>query len=334
MRFNRFDLYNRLDARQTRLLLAVLVVANSAVAQTTTAFPNRPLKIIVPFPAGGPVDITARTLAQKLSVTLGQGVVVDNRAGAATIIGTDAVAKAPADGYTWLITTNGIAINPSVYKKLPYDTLGDLLPVMRISNSPFILIAHPSLPVRSAADLVKLAKTRPGELMYSSSGVGSANHLAVAQMNIVVGISTTHVPYKGTVPSMGAVVAGEVQFQFSNPISSGPLARAGKLRALGTGGTRRLLTMPELPTISESGIPGFQAGPWFGSFAPAATPRDIVKRVHGDLVAILAAQDVRQTLSAEGAELVADTPEQFTAYFKAEIAKWAKVVQVAGVRGD
>lgn len=316
------------------LLLAGYAATGAALGQTGAGFPNRPLKIVVPFPAGGPVDLTARTLAQKLAGIVGQSVVVDNRAGAATIIGTDAVAKAPPDGYTWLITTNGIVINPSVYKKLPYDTLGDLLPVMHISNSPFILVAHPSLPVRSAADLIKFAKARPGELMYSSSGIGSANHMSVALMSIMAGVNTTHVPYKGTVPSMSAVVAGEVHFQFSNPIASGPLVRAGKLRGLGTGGTRRLSTMPELPTIAESGIPGFQAGPWFGMFVPASTPRDIVKRVHGEMLNILAMPDVRQTLSAEGAELIADTPEQFTAFVKTEIAKWAKVVEFAKVKAD
>jgi tripartite-type tricarboxylate transporter receptor subunit TctC len=316
------------------LLLAWFAAAGPVLAQTGAGFPNRPFKIVVPFPAGGPVDLTARTLAPKLAAALGQPVVVDNRAGAATIIGTDAVAKSPADGYTWLVTTNGIAINPSVYKKLPYDTLGDLLPVMHISNSPFILVAHPSLPVRSAADLIKLAKARPGELMYSSSGIGSANHLSVALLNIMAGINTTHVPYKGTVPSLSAAVAGEVHFQFSNPIASGPLARAGKLRALGTGGTRRLPTLPELPTIAESGIAGFQAGPWFGMFAPAGTPRDIVKRMHGDMVKILAMPEVRQTLSAEGAELITETPEQFAAFVKTEIAKWAKVVEFAQVKAD
>ena len=331
----------RSDARRATLrplkpvaLLLAGLVAGPAFAQTGVGYPNRSLKIVAPFPAGGPVDLTALTLAQKLAATLGQSVVVDNRAGAATIIGTDAVAKAPPDGYTWLITTNGIAINPSVYKKLPYDTLGDLLPVMHISNSPFILVAHPSLPVRSAADLIKVAKARPGELMYSSSGVGSANHLSVALMNIMAGVNTTHVPYKGTVPSMSAAVAGEVHFQFSNPIASGPLIRAGKLRALGTGGTRRLPTMPGLPTIAESGIPGFQAGPWFGMFTPAGTPRDIVKRVHSDMVNILAMPEVRQTLTAEGAELIADTPEQFTAFVKAEIAKWTKVVEFAKVKAE
>ena len=320
--------------KRAAVLLAGLAAAGSALAQTGAIFPNRPLKIVVPFPAGGPVDLTARTLAQKLSAALGQSVLVDNRAGAATIIGTDAVAKAPADGYTWLITTNTIAINPSVYKKLPYDTLADLLPVMHISSSSFILIAHPSLPVRSVAEFVKFAKARPGELLYSSSGVGSANHLPVSLMNIMAGINTTHVPYKGTVPSLGAVVAGEVHFQFSNPIASSALVRAGKLRALGTGGTRRLSTMPELPTIAESGIPGFEAAAWFGLFAPAATPRDIVKRVHGDTVNILAMPDVHKTLSAAGAEFVADTPEQFSAFVKSEIAKWAKVVAFAGVRAD
>lgn len=329
----------RFDARGARVALmfaalGTLVAARPVIAQTAAPVFTKPVRIIVPFPAGGAVDLSARTLAQKLAAPLGQTVVVDNRAGASTIIGTDAVAKAPPDGTTWLIVTNTIAINPSVFKKLPYDTLTDLAPVTRISTSPFILIVHPSLPVKTVADFIKLAKARPGELLYSSSGVGSSNHVPVVLMNLAMGMNTTHVPYKGTAQSLAAVLSGEVQFQFSNPIASAALVRSGRLRAIATGGTRRLPQLPELPTIAESGIPGFQAGPWFGLFVPAATPRDIVKRIHGDVTAILAAPDVRQTLSAEGADVIGDTPEQFSAFLKADIARWAKVVAAAGVRAE
>lgn len=334
MRF-RTQFGNALTAVTAAVTLLSSLARGQSAPASVSVYPAKPVRIVVPFPAGGPVDLTARTLSQRLAPVTGQPAVVDNRAGASTIIGTDAVAKAPPDGHTWLITTNTIAINPSVFRKLPYDTLGDLAPVMRISSSPFILITHPSLPVRSVPDFLRLAKARPGELLYSSSGVGSANHVPVVLLNIMAGLDTTHVPYKGTVPSLSAVVSGEVHFQFSNPIASGALVRAGKVRALGTGGTRRLPTMPELPTVADAaGIPGFQAGPWFGLFVPAATPRDIVRRIHGDVSNLLGAADVRQTLSAEGAELVADTPESFTAFVKADIAKWAKVVEFARIKGD
>lgn len=316
------------------ILSAVVFAISNANAQAISQFPAKPIKLVVPFPAGGPVDLTARTLAPRLGASLGQPVVIDNRPGAATIIGTEIVARSLPDGYTWLIVTNGIAINPSIYRKLPYDTLTDLAAVTLISKSPFILIAHPSLPVRSAADLVKLAKARPGELLYSTSGVGAANHLPVALLSITARIKTTHVPYKGTVPSLGAVVTGEVHFQFSNPIASMSLARAGKVRALGTGGMRRIPSMPDLPTISESGVPGFEAGPWFGMFTAAATPREIVKRVHGEVQRAIALPEVKQALSAEGAEMIGSAPEDFAAHMKTEIAKWAKVVEFAGVTAE
>jgi tripartite-type tricarboxylate transporter receptor subunit TctC len=321
--------------RYARYAAVVIALGSThAIAQAPTSFPNKAIRIVVPFPAGGPVDLSARTLAPKLAAALGQPVLVDNRAGAATIIGTEVVAKAPPDGYTWLIVTNGIAINPSVYKKLPYDTLTDLAPVTLISKSPFILIAHPSLPVRNVAELIKLAKARPGELMYSSSGVGSANHLPTALFDIMAGIRTTHVPYKGTVPSLGAVIAGEVHFQFSNPIASLPMVRAGKLRVLATGGLHRLAALPDVPTVSESAVRGFEAGPWFGMFAPAATPREIVQRMQKEVQGALALADVKQVLTAEGAELVGSTPEALGAQLKADIAKWAKVVQAAGVKAE
>jgi tripartite-type tricarboxylate transporter receptor subunit TctC len=327
-------------ARRSIALLALLHAAwmltpiGNAGAQTAGAFPAKPVRIVVPFPAGGPVDLSARTLAPRLMASFGQPVLVDNRPGAATIIGTDLVAKSPPDGYTWLITTNGIAINPSVYKKLPYDTSSDLAAVTMLSKSPFILIAHPSLPVRTAADLIKLARSRPGELMYSSSGVGSANHLPVALLNIMAGIKTTHVPYKGTVPSLGAVTSGEVHFQFSNPVASLPLARAGKVRVLATGGLNRLPSMPDLPTVSESAVRGFEAGPWFGVFTAASTPPDMIKRMQSELQRTLALQDVKRILTAEGAELIGNSPEAFAAQMRSDIAKWAKVVKAAGVTAE
>jgi len=311
--------------------IACIAFAIDVRAQQPSQLPSKPLRIVVPFPAGGPVDLTTRTLGPKLSAAFAQPVVADNRPGAATIIGTDMVAKSPPDANTWLIVTTGIAINPSVYRKLPYDTLRDLAPVTLISRSPYVLIAHPSLPVRTAADLIRLARERPHELLYSSSGVGSANHLPVALLDMMAGIKTTHVPYKGTVPSLGAVLTGEVHFQFSNPIASAPMARAGKVRVLGTGGTRRLATLPEVPTISESGVPGFEAGPWFGMFTAAAMPREAVRRMQVEVRRAISLPDVKPVLTAEGADMIGTEPEEFAAYLKSEIAKWAKVVKTSGV---
>ena len=287
--------------------------------------------MVVPFPAGGSVDLTARVLTQHLRVPLGQPVIVENRAGAGMIIGIDQVAKAPPDGHTWVITSNGVSINPSVYKQLPYDTLADLAPVTQISSTPSILTVHPSIQARTAGDLVRIAKSRPGELMYSSSGVGSGNHLAAALFNALAGVNTTHVPYKGSVPSLTAVVSGEVQFQFGNPIASIPMIRAGKLRGLGTTGARAITSMPDLPTVAESGVPGYESSQWYGLFTTGGTPAAVVKQIQADVAQVMEKPEVKQPLTAEGAELVGNPPEQFAAFVRAEIGKWAKIVKLAGV---
>lgn len=313
------------------LLAAALCSASDAAAQTASRFPVKPMRLVVPFPAGGPVDITARVLSPKLAEVLGQPVVVDNRSGAATIIGTESVVKSPPDGHTLLLVTSGIAINPHIYRKLPYDALRDLAPVTQVMSTPFILIAHPSLPARTAEDLVRLARARPGELMYASSGIGGANHLAGAQFDMMAGIRTTHVPYKGTTPGIADLVAGHVQFQFSNPLGSMPLVRAGKLKALGVASARRLAMMPELPTVSESGVRGFEAGVWFGLYTTGGTPRDIVGRLHAEAARVLALPDVRQKLSESGAEIGGSSPEEFAAFFRSEIDRLARVVKAAGV---
>jgi tripartite-type tricarboxylate transporter receptor subunit TctC len=318
------------------VVAGVIALLFTAVPVTTAAqtYPTRPIRLIVPFPAGGPVDATARVLGPRLSEAFGQPVVIDNRAGAATIIATELVAKSPPDGHTLLLVTSGIAINPHIYRKLPYDTLRDLAPITLVMTTPFILIAHPALPVRTAGDLVKLAKARPGELMYASSGIGGANHLAGAQFDMAAGIRTTHVPYKGTTPGITDLMAGNVQFQFSNPLGSLQFVRAGRLRALGVASMQRLEMMPELPTVSESGVPGFQAGVWFGLYTTAGTAREIVGRIHVAVARILALPDVKQKLAAGGAEIRGSTPEAFAAFFLNEVERHARLVKAAGIEQE
>jgi tripartite-type tricarboxylate transporter receptor subunit TctC len=269
-----------------------------------------------------------------MSAALGQPVIIDNRSGGSTIIGTDLVAKAPPDGHTLLLVTSTVSINPSVFRKLPYDTMRDLAPVTVVVSTPFALVAHPSLPVRSAADLIKLAKAKPGQLLYPSSGVGSSNHLAITLFSLMAGIDTLHVPYKGTAPGMTDVIGGHLHFAMNNPLAALPQVRQGRLRLLAITGKRRLDAAPDVPTVAESGLPGYEAGNWHALFAPGATPREVVARLHAEVVAALAASEVRTTFANGGAELGGMTPDEFGAYMKSEIAKWEKTVKVARIQPE
>lgn len=313
---------------------AGLVFGADAGAQTSGSFPSRPIRFVVPFPAGGPVDLTARLLAQHLRASLNETVLVDNRAGAATIIGTEIVARSSPDGHTWLISSNGIAINPGIYRKLPYDTFKDLAPVTLILRTPYVLGVNPALPARSMTELVQLAKSQPTKLLYSSSGIGSGNHLSAVLLNVQSGIETTHVPYKGSAPSLAAAVSGEVNFQFGNPSQSMPLAKAGKLRVLGITTARRLATLPDLPTLAESGVPGYESVTWFGLFTAAGTPGAVVNSIQGHIARALAVAEVRQPLVADGAEIVGSRPDEFARFVESEITKWGKIVQQAGVTAE
>ncbi len=316
-----------------RTLLAALTVAPVALGAAAQAqnFPVKSIRLVAPYPAGGPVDAVARTLAPRLGELLGQQVVIDNRAGGGTVIGTEIVARAAPDGHTCLIITSAIAINPAVIRKMPYDAQRDLAAVTKISSSPFILITHPAVPARNAAELIKLAKARPGELLFASSGIGGANHLSGVQFNLAAGINTVHVPYKGTAPLLTDLIAGQTQFNFSNPLGSMPLVRAGKLKLLGVAAPKRMEFAPEIPTISESGLPGFETGVWFAFFTTGGTPRDVVLRLNAEVTRTLATPDVRQKITAGGALVNASTPEELSAYLRSEIQKWAQVVKAAGV---
>jgi tripartite-type tricarboxylate transporter receptor subunit TctC len=310
--------------------LILLSTALPAFAQVP-AFPVKTVRLVAPFPPGGPIDAVARTLAPRLGELLGQQIIIDNRAGGGTVIGTEIVARAAPDGHTCLVITSAIAINPSVIRNMPYDAQRDLAAVTKISSSPFLLITHPAVPARNAADLIKLARARPGELLFASSGIGGASHLSGVQFSLAAGINTIHVPYRGTAPLLTDLVAGQTQFNFSNPLGSMPLVQAGKLKVLGVAAPKRLEFAPQIPTISESGLPGFETGVWFAFFTTGGTPRDAVQRLNTEVIRTLSAPDVRQKLTAGGAIINTTTPDEMSAYLRSEMQKWAQVVKAAGV---
>jgi tripartite-type tricarboxylate transporter receptor subunit TctC len=304
-----------------------------AVCVSAQQFPTRPIRIVIPFGAGGPSDLLARTVGQKLTEAWSQQVLIDNRAGANGIVGSEIVAKSPPDGYTLMMGTNGThGINASLFPKLPYDTIKDFAPITRLGQAPYVLVAHPSLPVRSVKELIALSKAKPGAITFAAGGspsqLGAELFKKTARVNLIV------VPYKGNAPAVTAVMSGEVSLVFGNIAQSAPQVKAGRLRALGVASLKRSLVLPEVPTISESGLPGFEAGAWYGLLAPGATPRTIVERINGEVVRILRLPDVQQRLHAEAFELPADTPEQFAAVIRAELTKWAQIVKEAGVKPD
>ena len=311
------------------IVVALALVAGVAAAQN---YPAKPIRIVVPFPPGGGTDLVARTVAQKMNETLGQTAVVDNRAGANGIIGADLVAKAPADGYTVMITIASHAINPTLYPKLPYDTLGDLAPVSLLAEYPFVITVHPSMPVKTIKEFVAFAKSRPGQLSFASSGNGSGPHLGMELFANMAGISMVHVPYKGAGQAMTDLVSGQVQVFLNNFLAGMPMIRAGKLRALAVSSSKRSTAAPELPTVVEAGVPGYVVTGWYGMFVPAATPAPVVATLHAATVKALRSKDVSERLSNEAAEIVASTPQQFAEFLKAEIAKWAGVIRKAKVR--
>lgn len=308
---------------------AIALMPLAALAQ----YPVKPIRIIVPFGPGGPSDILARTVGQKLTEAWGQQVLIDNRPGANGILGSELVAKSAPDGYTLVMGTNGThGINANLYPKLPYDTIKDFAPVTRLGQAPYVLVAHPSLPVRTVKELVRLAREKPGEITFASGG--SPSQLAAELFKRTARIDVVVVPYKGNAPAVTAVVSGEVSLVFGGIAQSAPLVKGGRLRALGVASLQRSPVMPDVPTIAESGLPGFVAGAWYGLLAPAGTPRAIVERINGEILRVLRLPDVQQRLRAEAYELPADTPDEFAALIRAEIAKWASVVKEAGLRPD
>jgi len=296
-------------------------------------YPARPIRIVVPFPAGGNADIFARAYALKLGDAWKQTALVDNRAGAAGIIGTQFVAKSPADGYTLLFGTTGThTTNPAVYAKLPYDPVKDFSPVSNFADSPFLLVLHPSVPANSLKELITLAKARPGQLDYASFGIGSSAHLAGEMLRTMAGINIVHVAYKGGPPALTDLIGGHVALMFNSLPAVLPVVKSGKLHALALAGAKRTPTLPEMPTFAEAGLANFEAGSWYGILAPAGTPRDVVTKLHTETVRILALPDVKQRLASEGAEAIGNTPEEFATQIRHDIARWAKVASEAMIK--
>jgi tripartite-type tricarboxylate transporter receptor subunit TctC len=314
------------------LTCLALALPNVAAAQS---YPTKPVRLVVPFPAGGTTDILARAMAQKLSEALGQQFVVDNRPGAGGNIGADIVAKSAPDGYTLLMGTVGTqAINPSLYAKMPYDAAKDFAPVILVAGVPNVLVAHPSVPAKTVAELIKLAKDKPGAINFASSGNGTSIHLSGELFKVMTGVQMSHVPYKGSAPAITDLLGGQVQIMFDNLPSAMPHIKAGKLRAIAVTSTKRAPALPDVPTIAEAGVPGFEASSWFGILAPTGTPRDIVLKINAEGNKALNSADMKEKLLAQGAEAVGNTPESFSDYIKAETVKWAKVVKDSGAKVD
>ncbi len=316
-------------------LLMLLAAANLCQMAFAQSYPSRPLRVVVGSPAGGPVDIVGRIIAAKLTEVTGQQVIIDNRVGANAIIGTDYVAKSAPDGYTMILATAGsIAISPAIYPKMPYDTMRDLAPVMQVTTTPEILVAHPSLPVKSIKDLVALAHAKPGQLNFASGGNGSVPHMMLELLKSVAKIDMAHIPYSGGGPAAAAVVAGQVHGMFAGPPVLLPYIRAGRMRALGMTAPQRSPLMPELPTLAEGGYPGMNMVDWYGLLVPFATPPDIIARLRDHVVKALADPVTRDKLLAAGAAPTSSTPAQFGEQLRDDLARWAKLTQSVKIRID
>ncbi len=318
---------------QRGALAALLILV--ALGASAQVYPTRPIRLVVPFPPGGTTDILARAAAQKLTESMGQSVIVDNRPGAAGNIGSDIVAKSAPDGYTLLMcTVSTHAINPNLYAKIPYDHINDFAPVVLVAAVPNVLEVNPSLPVHTVADLIKLAKSKPGAINFASSGNGTSIHLSGELFKTMAGVDMTHVPYKGSAPALTDLIAGQVQVMFDNLPSSLQQIKAGKLRAIAVTSGKRAPALPDIPTIAESGLPGFEATSWFGVMAPAGTPASVVTRLNSEINKWLQSPEAREQLLAQGAEAAGGTSEQFAAHIRAETDKWAKVVKASGAKVD
>ena len=316
------------------VLVTALAVAAGAHAQSKGpgGYPTKPIRFVVPFVPGGPTDIQARMLGEKLGQRLGQQVIADNRGGAGGNIGMEITARAPADGYTLVIATVGTwAVNPHLYH-LSFDVVKDFSPITQVSTSPGVLIVHPSVNAKTVKELIALAKEKPGALNYGSSGVGGFGHISGELFTMMTGTKMTHIPYKSSAPSLTDLISGQIQVLFNNMISTTPHVKANRVRALATTGAKRSPALPDLPTISEAGVPGYENSSWSAVAGPAGMPRPLVSFLHKEFVAILKMPDIQQKHADVGAEIIASTPEQFHAYLKSEVAKFGKLVKAAGIK--
>ncbi len=319
----------------SRPLSRLVAIALLTLPLLAAAYPVKPVRLIIPFPPGGASDYVGRAVGQSLSELWKQNVVVDNRGGAGATIGTGLVAKSTADGYTLLMGVNaGVVIAPSIYPDLPYDPRRDLAALSSFALSPQLLVVTNGLPVKSVQDLVALAKAKPGQLSFASSGNGALPHLGAAMFNMMTGIKAVHVPYKGSGPALPDLIAGRTQYMIDIIVSALPLVQSGKLRMLAVTTTKRYPTLPEIPTVAESGLPGYEAAQWYGLFAPAGLPAAVAKKIETDVARLLDNKPLRANLSQRGAEMMYGNSAQFTAVVKQDIAKWAKVVKETGARAD
>jgi tripartite-type tricarboxylate transporter receptor subunit TctC len=318
----------------TFAFVLAMTLTGAATAAQSESYPVKPIRLVVPFPPGGAVDIVARTLGAQLTQALSQQFVIENRPGAGGIVGTEFVARAAPDGYTLLAVSSAQATNPSLYAKLPYNTERDFAPVSLVAGSSYMLVTHPSMPVKSVRELIAFAKARPGQLNFASGGPASLPHLAGELFNLMAGVRMTHVPYKGSAPAATAVLGGEVTLLFSNMLGIMPFVQAGRFRALGVTGVKRVAAAPEVPTIAEAGLPGYEVIGWYGLIAPAGTPKEIVVRLSAQTAVAMRAPEMVKRFSSEGAEPVGSTPEAFAETISRDIVKWAKVIKASGARVD
>ena len=321
--------------RVIALAIAVIACVCTADRVLAQAFPSKSARLVVPFPPGGPLDAVGRLIAQQLSERWGQSVVVENKSGAGGNIGADFVAKASPDGYTVVMgALSTHAVNPSLYAKMPYDAQKDFAPITRVAITPNVLVVNPSLPVNSVKELIAYAKAHPGKLSFGSGSTGSAGHLAGELLKVDAGIDMVHVPYKGAAPAMQALLAGDTQLMFDNLANAMAQVKAGKLKALAVTTAERSKLAPELPTMAEAGLAGFDISTWFGLFAPAATPADVIAKWNADVTRILESPDVRERLLAQGAEPAPDSAQDFTRFVSNELAKYARIVKASGAKVD
>ncbi len=324
-----------MNRRAALSLAATLAISTPQAAAAADAYPAKPIRFVVAFPPGGGTDIIARVIAQKLSERLAQQVVVDNRPGAGGNIGTDIVAKSAPDGYTMLMGSAGpLAVNASLFAKMPFDPIRDLAPVTLAASTPNVLVVHPSLLARTVKELIALARARPGEINFASSGHGTPAHLAGELFNSMAGVKLIHVPYKGAAPALADLLGGQVQLMFSTMPPALPHVKDGKLRALAVTSRKRSPAAPDLPTLDEAALPGFEAITWHGVVVPAGTPTTVIALLNREIVAILHLPEVVERLSGQGAEALGSTPEEFAAYIRSESVKWAKVVRESGAKAE
>src|SRR5258707_12303971 len=321
--------------RAAALLLILCVAALSLPQAVAQAYPSKSIKIVVPFPAGGIADVYARIIGARMSEAWGQPVVIENRAGAGGNIAAEAVARSPADGHTLVMGSVGThAVNVSLFAKLPYDPITDFAPIALVAETDALLVVHPSVPAHTVPELIALARSKPGALSYASAGPGTTSHLPGELFKSMANVDMLHIPYKGNSPAITDLLAGQTALFFATMPTVMPHVKAGRLRALATGGAVRAAPAPELPTVGEAGLPGFDVTNWVGMFAPAGTPADIVRKLNSEVLRTMQAPDMQARLVGEGARFVATTPQQFGAYVKAEIVKWAPVVKASGARAE